>query len=282
MSGAPIISGSTKFAEPGEDRDDEQEDHQRRVDRERGRCRCCASTNCMPGCASSARMSIASSPPTRKKKNVVTMYWIADHLVVGVDPEVVLPASARRGRSGPRAASGARRPVEPVVEAADADEEAERRDDHARRRRGSTSVFQSGSQPHHAAEGDDEAACRGRSRERPSTRRGRARARRAAATSSRAAARSAPGTRLDVLLRMRRGHAPLLLDPLVELGLGHDPRLRAHRRVAEPAELGADDGELTGARRRDEDRASRSPARRPSSARTPAPRTSGSRRRRPS
>ena len=34
------------------------------------------STNCMPGAASSARISIASSPPTRKKKNVVTMYWM--------------------------------------------------------------------------------------------------------------------------------------------------------------------------------------------------------------
>jgi hypothetical protein len=34
------------------------------------------STNCVPGWASSARMSIAASPPTMKKKKVVTMYWI--------------------------------------------------------------------------------------------------------------------------------------------------------------------------------------------------------------
>ncbi len=34
------------------------------------------STNCVPGWASSARMSIAISPPRMKKKNVVTMYWI--------------------------------------------------------------------------------------------------------------------------------------------------------------------------------------------------------------
>jgi hypothetical protein len=33
------------------------------------------STNCMPGRASSARMIIASSPATRKKKIVVDTYW---------------------------------------------------------------------------------------------------------------------------------------------------------------------------------------------------------------
>ena len=33
MSGAPIISGSTKLAEAGEDGDHEQEDQQRGVDR---------------------------------------------------------------------------------------------------------------------------------------------------------------------------------------------------------------------------------------------------------
>ena len=33
-------------------------------------------TNCIPGCASSARISIASRPPTNRKKNEVTVYWI--------------------------------------------------------------------------------------------------------------------------------------------------------------------------------------------------------------
>ncbi len=32
-------------------------------------------TNCMPGEASSARISIAITPPAMKKKNVVQMYW---------------------------------------------------------------------------------------------------------------------------------------------------------------------------------------------------------------
>ena len=31
--------------------------------------------NCVPGAASSARMTIAITPPTTKKKNVVQMYW---------------------------------------------------------------------------------------------------------------------------------------------------------------------------------------------------------------
>ena len=36
----------------------------------------CGSTICVPGCASSARIPIASSPPMKKKTKVVTMYWI--------------------------------------------------------------------------------------------------------------------------------------------------------------------------------------------------------------
>ena len=34
------------------------------------------STNWLPGAASSARISIAISPPSVKKMNVVTMYWM--------------------------------------------------------------------------------------------------------------------------------------------------------------------------------------------------------------
>ncbi len=34
------------------------------------------STNCDPGAASSARTSIASSPPMNMKKKAVTVYWI--------------------------------------------------------------------------------------------------------------------------------------------------------------------------------------------------------------
>jgi hypothetical protein len=35
-----------------------------------------ASTNCRPGCASSARMSIATRPPTKRKKNELTTYCV--------------------------------------------------------------------------------------------------------------------------------------------------------------------------------------------------------------
>ena len=34
------------------------------------------STNCVPGWASSARISIAIRPPQTKKKKVVQMYWM--------------------------------------------------------------------------------------------------------------------------------------------------------------------------------------------------------------
>ena len=34
------------------------------------------STNCVPGWASSARISMAMSPPATKKNIVVTMYWM--------------------------------------------------------------------------------------------------------------------------------------------------------------------------------------------------------------
>ena len=34
----------------------------------------CVSTNCIPGCASSARKIIAISPPSTKNVNVVTRY----------------------------------------------------------------------------------------------------------------------------------------------------------------------------------------------------------------
>ena len=34
------------------------------------------STNCVPGVASSARISIAIRPPVTKKKKVVQMYWM--------------------------------------------------------------------------------------------------------------------------------------------------------------------------------------------------------------
>ena len=62
--------------DPREHRDDEQEDQDRGVDREQAVEGVDESTNCMPGAASSARISIASNPPTSRKKNEVTVYWM--------------------------------------------------------------------------------------------------------------------------------------------------------------------------------------------------------------
>ncbi len=75
MSGAPIISGMTKFAIPA---------NTGMMNRkiiseawtENSPLKVLASTNCEPGCASSARMTIAIRPPAMKKKKVVQMYWI--------------------------------------------------------------------------------------------------------------------------------------------------------------------------------------------------------------
>ena len=58
MSGAPSMSGTTKFAESGERRDDEEEDHQRRVHRDEP-VEGLRVDELQPGCASSARKSIA-------------------------------------------------------------------------------------------------------------------------------------------------------------------------------------------------------------------------------
>src|SRR5215218_10457287 len=75
MSGAPIISGSTKFASPA---NTGMMNRKIRIEAwtENRPLNVFESTNCRPGWASSARMSIASRPPTNRKKNEVTVYWI--------------------------------------------------------------------------------------------------------------------------------------------------------------------------------------------------------------
>ena len=75
MSGAPIISGSTKFASPANTGITNRKISSVACTENRP-LNCSASRNCMPGLASWARISIASRPPTNRKKNEVTMYWI--------------------------------------------------------------------------------------------------------------------------------------------------------------------------------------------------------------
>ena len=61
--------------EPGEHRDDEQEDHQRRMHRDQPVV-LVHREELQPGFASSVRNASAHSPPIRKNANVVTRYWI--------------------------------------------------------------------------------------------------------------------------------------------------------------------------------------------------------------
>ena len=114
--------------EPGERGDDEQEDHQRRVVRdehvERLRVEELVARLRELG-AEEHREQAADAEEDDRRDDVLD----PDHLVVGVDPEVVAP----RVRAvpgvvlGPRRAAG--RVVRPVVEAAEPDEEEERRRD---------------------------------------------------------------------------------------------------------------------------------------------------------
>ena len=250
MSGRAEHERHREVREARERRDDEQEDHQRRVHRdepvERLRVDELEARLRELG-AEEHRHEPADREEHERRDQVLD----PDHLVVGVDPEVVLPRvrAVARVVLGPRRAAGD--VVEPVVERADAREEADRRERPSRRRRGRPRCSRRDPSPTRRG-GGRRAALRAGSRGRPSTRRGRGPGRRTGATSSRAAARSGPGTAGRRARDAWRSRS-LLLDPLVELGLGHDAGLRAHRRVPEPAELGADDGELAGARRGDED-----------------------------
>src|SRR5919197_1949761 len=70
MSGAPIISGSTKFASPAKTGITNTKISSEAWT-EKSPLNVWESTNCMPGWASSARISMASMPPTKKKKNDV-------------------------------------------------------------------------------------------------------------------------------------------------------------------------------------------------------------------
>ena len=74
ISGAPIISGKTKFANPAN-----TGMMNRKIINvawtENNPLNVFASTNFPPGCASCARINIANSPPIMKYKNECTTYW---------------------------------------------------------------------------------------------------------------------------------------------------------------------------------------------------------------
>ncbi len=74
MSGAPIISGRTKFARPAN-----AGTITRKISSaactEKSPLKVCGSTTCIPGRASSARITSASIPPTSRKNRFVPRYW---------------------------------------------------------------------------------------------------------------------------------------------------------------------------------------------------------------
>jgi hypothetical protein len=75
MSGAPIISGSTKFASPANTGITNTK-MSRLAWTEKTPLYSSGVRKFMPGLASWARISIASMPPTNRKKKDVTVYWI--------------------------------------------------------------------------------------------------------------------------------------------------------------------------------------------------------------
>ena len=124
MSSAPSISGTTKFAMPGEGRDDEQEDHDRRVRRDQavvGVAREVLVARRRELRAEGLGEHAADQEEHERRDQVLD----PDHLVVRVDLEVVAPAvGAVVGV--PLGQLRADDVLRPVVEAADAGDEAER------------------------------------------------------------------------------------------------------------------------------------------------------------
>ena len=125
MSGAPSISGTAKFARPGEGRDDEDEDHQRRVHGDEAvvglRVHELHAGLRQLG-AEEHRHQAAEREEDERRHEVLD----TDHLVVGVDLEVVLPRVGAVIGVIVRLRRPAGDPVEPVVERADAEQEPDR------------------------------------------------------------------------------------------------------------------------------------------------------------
>ena len=125
MSWAPIMIGMTKLPEAGERGDDEQEDHQRRVHREErvvGRGREVLQARRRQLGADALGQHPADDEEDERRHQVLD----ADHLVVGVDLEVVLPrVRAVVGVILVRRGGVADQVAPPVVPAADADGEAD-------------------------------------------------------------------------------------------------------------------------------------------------------------
>ncbi len=128
MSGAPIISGMTKFARPA----NAGITNRKIISEAWTEMRplySCGSRYCAPGFASSARKIIAIRPPGEEEEDRRHEVLDSDHLVVGVDPEVVAPAAGAVAGVVLGLGRVAEAVLDPVVEGADAGQEADRSGD---------------------------------------------------------------------------------------------------------------------------------------------------------
>ena len=131
MSGAPIIERDHEVREARERGDHEQEDHQRGVDRDEA-VELLVVQVLHPGPRELGAEDHRQQPAREEEEDRRHDVLDPDHLVVGVDPEVVLPAARAVARVVLGPSRIAERVVGPVVEGADAGEEAERGRDQAR------------------------------------------------------------------------------------------------------------------------------------------------------
>ena len=196
--------------EAGERRDHEEEDHQRRVDGEEAveglRVEELHARLRELG-AHQHREQAADQEEDDRRDEVLH----ADHLVIGVDAEVVLPAVRAVRRVILRARRLAEGVVDPVVERAEPGEEAERRRDEQRDEDDRLPVEQRVPAAPPAQDDDEPEAEGGEERSHPGGA-DPARARAGSAAPSRAAAVRARGPRGRRSLRSRALSHPFLLD----------------------------------------------------------------------
>jgi len=114
--------------EAREDGDDEQEDEQRGVDGEQAVVGVRVD-ELRPRLGQLGAHQHRDQAADEQEDERVDRVLDADHLVIGVDPEVVPPGVGAVGRVVLRARRAPDRPVEPVVEAPDPDQEGERHGD---------------------------------------------------------------------------------------------------------------------------------------------------------
>ena len=106
MSGAPSISGTTKFARPANAGMTNRKIISDACTEKRP-LYVWVSKNCMPGLRQLGADEHREHPAGQEEEDRGGEVLDPDHLVVGVDAEVVAPAVRAVARSGPRARSGA-------------------------------------------------------------------------------------------------------------------------------------------------------------------------------